>query len=77
MAEHRVIGVGLCSCGDACSLRWMDCDEWSTGHQDRRALLIDFAEWLSDQTELDVATPDEAVEMFLATTPLSPGSESE
>lgn len=27
--------------------------------------LIDFASWLSEQEELDVATPDEAVDMFL------------
>ena len=27
--------------------------------------LIDFATWLSEQAEIDVATPDEAVDMFL------------
>lgn len=32
-----------------------------------REELIDFAQWLSDQPEMDVATPDEAVDAYLST----------
>lgn len=31
-----------------------------------RELVIDFASWLSEQAVLDVATPDEAVDLWLA-----------
>ncbi len=31
-----------------------------------RELLVDFATWLSEQVELDVATPDEAVDLWMA-----------
>lgn len=31
----------------------------------RRELLIDFATWMSEQEELDVDSPDHAVDMFI------------
>lgn len=65
------------TCGDGTKCEWVpgampcaplpDTDAvFETGMEDTvRSVLVDFAEWLSNQAELDVDTPDHAVDRFL------------